>query len=124
MNPQCQENGWRKRRSAALAALVLLAGAAGCIRVPTDAEKHKIVTHLITATANGQTILRWDSRKDLVYTILVGERFTATQWKPLPNGANLRGTGAPIELTVPEDPNRLHTYKLMAMPVQPADAKH
>jgi len=105
-----------------LAALVLFA-AAGCIRVPTDAEKHKIVTHLITATANGQTILRWDSRQDLIYTILVGDRFNSTQWTPLPIGSNLRGTGAPIELTIPEDPNRMRTYKLMAVPTQPAEAK-
>jgi hypothetical protein len=105
-----------------LAALVLWAGA-GCVRVPTDAEKHKIVTHLITATANGQTLLRWDSQKDLIYTVLVGDRFTATQWTPLPNGANLRGTGAPIEMSIPENPNRVRTYKLMAVPVPPADAK-
>ena len=105
------------RTGAALAALVLLAGV-GCIRVPTDAEKHKIVTHLITATANGQTILRWDSRKDLVYTVLVGDRYNATQWKPLPQVNNLRGTGEPIEFTLPENPNRPQTYKLMAVPVQ------
>ena len=109
--------GRMSRTGAALAALALLA-VVGCVRVPTDAEKHKIVTHLITATANGQTILRWDSRTDLIYTVLVGNRFNATQWKPLPQANNLRGTGRPIELTIPEDPNRPQTYKMMAVPVQ------
>jgi len=122
MIPHGQARGWQAYTSAALIVLLLFA-AVGCVRVPTDAEKHKIVTHLITATANGQTILRWDSRKDLIYTILVGDRFTATQWTPLPNGSHLRGTGSPIELTIPEDPNRIRTYKLMASPAQPADAK-
>ena len=122
MIPHGQSLSWQAHTSAALVALVLFM-AGGCVRVPTDAEKHKIVTHLITATANGQTILHWDSRKDLIYTILVGERFTSTQWTALPNGSNLRGTGAPIELTIPEDPNRPRTYKLMAKPAQPADVK-
>lgn len=120
MNHWCQTPGWMARTGAAVAALFLLAG---CIRVPTDAEKHKIVTRLITATANGQTILRWDSRKDLVYTVLVGDRLSAMQWTPLQNASNLRGTGAPIELHVPEDPNRPRTYNLMAVPAQSSDAK-
>ena len=123
MHLQGQAHGWRRQTSAALAALVLCAGA-GCVHVLTDAEQHKIVTRLITATANGQTILRWDTRPDLVYTILVGDRFTATQWKPLPNGTNVRGTGTQLELIVPEDPNRPHSYKLMAVPIERAGAKH
>ena len=117
MKPQEQSLGWKARTGATWVALVLFAG---CVRVPTDAEKHKIETRLISASANGQTTLRWDSRQDLVYTVMVGDRFTSSQWKPLPNAINLRGTGEPIELHVTEEPNRTRTYQLMAVPVQPA----
>lgn len=109
-------------KSAVCAALLLLT-VAGCVRVPTDEEKSKIVTQLITATANGQTFLRWETRRDLQYTVLTAERFTATQWKPLEHAQNLRGTGEPIELRVPEDPNRPRSYKLLAVPVQSANAQ-
>jgi len=109
-------------KSAVWAALLLLA-LAGCVRVPTDEEKSKIVTQLITATANGQTFLRWETRRDLQYTVLMADRFTAAQWKPLENAQNLRGTGEPIELRVSENPNRPRSYKLLAVPVQPANAK-
>jgi len=101
---------------AALAAL-LLCVAAGCVRVPTDEEKSKIVTRLITATANGQTLLRWETRPDLEYTVLWANRFSAAEWKPLEKAIKLRGTGEPIELKLPEDPNRPRTYKLLAAPV-------
>jgi hypothetical protein len=97
--------------------------AAGCVRVPTDEEKSKIVTQLITATANGQTFLRWESRRDLEYTVLWANRFTASEWKPLENAIKLRGTGEPIEMRVPEDPSRPRTYKLLAVPLQAAGAK-
>ncbi|MCX7009945.1 MAG: hypothetical protein NTY53_22345 [Kiritimatiellaeota bacterium] len=105
-----------------MAALVLYA-AAGCVRVPAESEKNKIVTQLITATANGLTILRWETRPDLEYTILTADRFNAVQWKPLENGKNLRGSGEPIELRVSEDPNHPRTYKLLAVPVQPTGTK-
>lgn len=101
---------------AALAALVLYAGA-GCIRVPAESEKNKIVTQLVSATANGLTILQWKSRTDLIYTVLVANRYAATDWKPLENGTSLRGTGETMELRIPEDLSHPRTYKLMASPV-------
>ncbi len=107
--------------SAALAAL-LLGAAAGCVRVPTAEEQSKIVTRLITATANGQTLLRWETRPGLEYTVLWASRFTAAEWKPLENAIKLRGTGEPIELKIPEDPNRPRTYKLLAVP-RPTSSK-
>ena len=110
------------KTSAALAALVLYA-AAGCVRVPAESEKNKIVTQLISATANGLTILRWESRSDLIYTILVANRFATADWKPLEKGGNLRGTGEAMELRIPEDPSRPRTYKLMAVPLHPPSTK-
>lgn len=98
--------------SAVIAALVLFA-ISGCVRVPTE-NKGKIETRLITATAGGQTILCWDSRADLTYTILVAERFDAVQWQPLPNLSNLRGTGQRMEFKLQEDPNRPRCYKIFA----------
>ncbi|TAN36157.1 MAG: hypothetical protein EPN23_09360 [Verrucomicrobia bacterium] len=101
------------KTSAALAALVLL-GTSGCVRVPI--QKEKIETRLITVTTSSQTTLCWDSRTDLIYTVLVAERFDAAQWQPLANLTNLRGTGARMQFQVPEDPNHPRTYKLYAHP--------
>jgi hypothetical protein len=118
MRPDDSRNALAVMTSAALAALVLYVGA-GCIRVPAESEKNKIVTQLISATANGLTILRWESRSDLIYTILVANRLSSSEWKPLENGVNLRGTGEAMELRIPENPSHPRTYKLMAVPLHP-----
>ena len=102
------------KQSLVIATLVCLAGIS-CVRVPI--HKDKIETRLITATANGQTLLCWDSRTNLLYTVLVADRFDAPQWQPLANFANLRGTGAMMQFHLPEDVNRPRCYKLMALPL-------
>jgi hypothetical protein len=100
--------------SAALAALVLFS-VGGCVRVPV--QRDKIETRLISATANGQTILCWESRTDLLYTVLVADRFETAQWKQLEGFVNLRGTGGTMQFQLAEDPHHPRTYKLRALPL-------
>ena len=107
--------------SAALAALVCLLDI-GCVRVPV--QKERIETRLITATANGQTILCWDSRIDMIYTVLFAERFDAVQWQPLPNFTNLHGTGERMQFQLPDDPTHPRSYKLLALPLHATGKTH
>ena len=114
MKRQLHQRTLTGKQSIVIAALVCLVGF-GCVRVPV--HKDKIETRLITATANSQTLLCWDSRTNLLYTVLVADRFDAPQWQPLANLANLRGTGATMQFHLPEDPNHPRCYKLMALPL-------
>lgn len=100
--------------SAALAALMLFS-TGGCVRVPL--QRDKIETRLISATANGQTILCWESRTDLLYTVLVADRFETAQWQQLEGYVNLQGTGNTMQFRLAEDPNHPRTYKLRALPL-------
>ena len=98
-----------------MAALILFS-TSGCVRVPV--QRDKIETRLISASANGQTTLWWESRTDLLYTVLVADRFETAQWKPLEGYVNLHGTGGTMQFRLSEDPNRPRTYKLQALPLK------
>lgn len=81
-------------------------------------QRDMIETRLISATANGQTTLCWDSRTDLLYTVLVADRFETSQWQPLAGYANLPGTGKRMEFHLREDSGHPRTYKLLALPLK------
>lgn len=116
MKHRPQRQVWSQTQSAVATALLFFI-LAGCVRVPLN--KDAIRTQLISATANDLTILNWSSRTDMIYTVMVSDRFTSAQWQPLPEGTNLRGTGDTMELRIKEDPNHPRTYKLQAVPLRP-----
>ena len=121
MKQRCQHYAIVLVPSAVMAALVMFM-AAGCVRVPV--KRDKIETRLISVTANGYTVLSWNSRADMIYTVLVADRLTSSHWEPLPSGINLRGTGATMQLGVQEVAGGSRTYKLIAAPLRPPAPLH
>jgi len=97
---------------------LLLLAAAGCVRVPVKSGA-AVESTLVCATANGKTTLSWQSRTNLVYTVLVAEQWSALRWEALPACTRQRGTGGLMEYVVPEQPGRTRTYKLLAAPLSP-----
>gem|GEM_PF-1305257 len=107
-------------RRVALGLGCLLLAAAGCVRVPEKHDaRHAVETTLFCATANGRTTLSWHSRTNMVYTVLVADRWNAMRWQPLPLCERQRGTGGVMEYTMDEESGRQRVYKLYAAPVAP-----
>ena len=107
-------------RRVALGLGCLLLAVPGCVRMPEKHDaRHKVETTLFCATANGRTTLSWQSRTNLVYSILVAERWNAMRWQALPACVRQRGTGGVMEYTMAEEAGRQRVYKLYAAPLAP-----
>ena len=105
-------------RRVALGLCCLLLAVAGCVHAPDKHDpRHAVETTLLCAYANVKTTLSWQSRTNLVYTVLVSDRWSALRWVALPACTQQRGTGGLMEYVIEEQPGRLRVYKLYAAPL-------
>jgi len=94
---------------------------AGCVSNPPPAAPSDLVSPTFTtAYANGKTLISWKADAGKTYTVYYtdaspGER---PNWKPLPQGTGLRGTGQEITLLDEPPSGSARRYLLMTEDLQ------
>lgn len=98
------------KATALLIALLLT----GCSTAPVPIT-FPVSPKMATSCAGGKTTISWKSAGDLTYTIYYTDAPVGTlaDWKPLPQGANLRGTGQQITISDQADAKSSRRYLLL-----------
>ncbi len=88
---------------------------AGCATAPAPLE-FPVSPPMATSCAGGETIITWKAASNQTYTIYYTDAPPGKlpDWKPLPQGTNLRGTGAQITVTDRAGVDSSRRYLLLA----------
>lgn len=95
----------------------------GCATKPEPAT-FPVSPKMATVYADGVTTIAWKSATNLTYTIYYTETPPGhpADWKPLPQGTNLRGTGKQIAVTDQAGSDAARRYLLLIGDQKPYSA--
>jgi hypothetical protein len=98
----------------ALYFLLVAMGCAGCVSVPVEPEQRERHAPLIVTRSGETSQISWDSKRDLLYTVMYTDGPRARgEWEPLPGVYRVPGTGARMIYEEQLPANLTRHYRLM-----------